>query len=394
MYRINKPGGCGKITDIHFGTDGTTIESLDVKYIVGVGAEKELDPALVFPYRGLDRGGRKRRGRDFFGEVLINQSPPKSRKAAPKVASNKENNVNMKVRDQTGKHSDSAKDPKRSKKKINLKQLKQRVVAAQNNQPSSNDTSPPTAKKAKAVKEVTPIPSYILAGEDVDVSPLMTGGSKDKSSPPSSLGNQSDSVVSRNNDTEYNMLSDVDTTAAKAQHKHLSKSLFRGSRDDLVTPDKRSAHGSYHQRTCNSYSANKMSGFPTVSSAHKHSDMAMTPSPTMDVAPPSSSGSLAPGLDLLLLAKNRLQNSDDSKLPAKKRFLARKLGIHTPTLRLPPQQKTTSPLREDNYKNLQQVYEGERKKALQFMEEVCGARDEDILHGDSPKASPLANNEL
>jgi hypothetical protein len=385
--RINKPGGCGKITDIHFGSDGTTIESLDVKYIVGVGAEKELDPALVFPYRGLDRGGRNRRGRDFFGEVLINGSSPRPRKTASKIVNNKENDSNIKIRDQGDPK--LSKDSKKLKKTIQLKKLKERAAA--HHQPSSNDTSPPTAKKTKVAKEVTPIPTYILAGEDIDVSPLMASASKDK--PSSSMVNQSDSVVSRANDDGF-MPSTADTVAAITQHKNLSKSLFQGTGDDLVTPDKKSTYGSFCQKNTNSYSVTKTTGLPGAPSATHYPEMATTPSPTLDLVQQRSGGSLAPGLDLLLLAKNRLQNSDDSKLPAKKRFLARKLGIHTPTLTVLPQHANNSPLREENYKALQQVYEGERKKALQFMEEVCGARDEDILPGNSPKTSPLSNEAL
>jgi hypothetical protein len=46
--------------------DGDYIEGLDVKYILGGGGERNLDPAIVSPLETLERGGRKRRGRDFL----------------------------------------------------------------------------------------------------------------------------------------------------------------------------------------------------------------------------------------------------------------------------------------------------------------------------------------
>ena len=46
--RINKPGGCAKITKINY--NGNIIDSLDVKYTVGGGSEKQLDPSIVSMY--------------------------------------------------------------------------------------------------------------------------------------------------------------------------------------------------------------------------------------------------------------------------------------------------------------------------------------------------------
>jgi hypothetical protein len=41
---------------------------LDVKYLVGGGFERNVDPCIVSPFETLERGGRKRRGRDFLFE--------------------------------------------------------------------------------------------------------------------------------------------------------------------------------------------------------------------------------------------------------------------------------------------------------------------------------------
>lgn len=66
FIRINKPGGCAKITKVHYAADGLHVESVDVKYVLGGGFEKEIDPAIVSPFHTLQRDGRKRRGRDFL----------------------------------------------------------------------------------------------------------------------------------------------------------------------------------------------------------------------------------------------------------------------------------------------------------------------------------------
>jgi len=63
---INKPGGCARIMKVHRTSDGTTIAGLDVKYLLGGGTERKINPALVFPIETLERGRRKRRSRDFL----------------------------------------------------------------------------------------------------------------------------------------------------------------------------------------------------------------------------------------------------------------------------------------------------------------------------------------
>jgi len=63
---INKPGGCAKIIKVHMTSDGNYIEGLDVKYLLGGGNEIKIDPAIVSPIETLERGGRKRRSRDFL----------------------------------------------------------------------------------------------------------------------------------------------------------------------------------------------------------------------------------------------------------------------------------------------------------------------------------------
>ena len=63
--RINRPGGTGRITNIHYsGQDGSnsspTVIGLDVKYTIYSGQDQHLDPELVKPHEELESRGRRR----------------------------------------------------------------------------------------------------------------------------------------------------------------------------------------------------------------------------------------------------------------------------------------------------------------------------------------------
>eukprot|EP00980_Cylindrotheca_fusiformis_P017857 scaffold5653_cov147-Cylindrotheca_fusiformis.AAC.19 len=127
---INKPGGCAKITKVHY-ENGSTVEGLDVKYVVGGGFEKNIDPAIVSPFETLQRGGRKRRGRQFLLNPVV-EDKKKTKKATTKT----------------------------------------KPLSPQPTSPSTPTTPPePDSKQQKATK-VTPIPSYVSTSGILDVSPL------------------------------------------------------------------------------------------------------------------------------------------------------------------------------------------------------------------------------
>ena len=143
FFSINKPGGCAKITKIHYAAaDGSNIEALDVKYILG-GSEKNIDPAIVSPYETLERGGRKRRGREF----LLDQ--------VPDGISNPKGSGGVKEQERQ-KSVEQDEPPKPS--------------------PQSSPTTPTTPeqnnKKKQKATRVTPIPSIIIADRIMEVSPL------------------------------------------------------------------------------------------------------------------------------------------------------------------------------------------------------------------------------
>jgi hypothetical protein len=153
LYSINKPGGCAKVTMVHYTVDGLTVESIDVKYVLGGGFEKEIAPAIVSPFETLDRGGRKRRGREFLMDRADNVVK-KVKQAIRKNASTVSHNKPTAQRSQANK----TKEPDQS------------------TTPSTPITPEhPPASKTKSVKTGTAslsVPSFVIAGRAVEVSPL------------------------------------------------------------------------------------------------------------------------------------------------------------------------------------------------------------------------------
>jgi len=149
---INKPGGCAKITKVHYAVNGSHIESLDVKYVLGGGFEKEIDPAIVSPFETLERGGRKRRGRDFF----MDRADDVVKKVKQAFKSNNKAGATKKAKTKgqpkkTNDHSTSPSTP----------------VTPEH--PSISKA--PSKKLSKTGKTLT-VPSYVIASGSVEVSPL------------------------------------------------------------------------------------------------------------------------------------------------------------------------------------------------------------------------------
>ena len=153
--RINKPGGCAIITKVHYTMGGLHVESIDVKYVLGGGFEKEIDPAIVSPYESLKREGRKRRGRDFL----------------------------MDRADDVLKKIKQAMSQKKTKKKAGGAGVAHRTPAQPDHSTSPSTPVTPehpsaAAKAAKAAKKplvtsTTTVPSFVIADStSVEVSPL------------------------------------------------------------------------------------------------------------------------------------------------------------------------------------------------------------------------------
>lgn len=168
--RINKPGGCAKITQVHFARNGVQVESIDVKYVLGGGFEREIDPAIVSPFEMLERGGRKRRGREF----LMEQADTVVKKVKQAMATTNQAGA-------TKKGSKQQPANKKKKKKTILNRMT--TPARQPDQSTSPSTpvtpehptasKPKTALKASSSKTETGVPAYVYThASSVETSPL------------------------------------------------------------------------------------------------------------------------------------------------------------------------------------------------------------------------------
>jgi hypothetical protein len=158
-HSINKPGGCAKVTKVHYTIDGLTVESIDVKYVLGGGNEKEIDPAIVSPFETLERGGRKRRGREFLmdkADKVVKKVKQAIRKNAPP------------------KNANNASSTTAGQRSL---QAKKTAEPDQSTTPSTPITPehPCAPSKAAAKSSKTgaaSVPSFVIADRAVEVSPL------------------------------------------------------------------------------------------------------------------------------------------------------------------------------------------------------------------------------
>jgi hypothetical protein len=107
--RINRPGGTGRITQIHYAmaedcvTGTPVVEALDVKYTVYAGHDHHLSPDLVQPHVELESRGRRQRGGQIVAAAAENENPnrttalsaasPKQLQPIPKRAKSRSNRV-------------------------------------------------------------------------------------------------------------------------------------------------------------------------------------------------------------------------------------------------------------------------------------------------------------
>eukprot|EP00934_Nitzschia_sp_Nitz4_P007737 Nitzschia sp. Nitz4//scaffold1_size375055//269907//271215//NITZ4_000306-RA/size375055-augustus-gene-0.723-mRNA-1//-1//CDS//3329541135//7727//frame0 len=160
---INKPGGCARITKVHYAPDGVSVQSLDVKYVLGGGFEKEVDPAIVSAFETLERQGRSRRGRDFLmkkaGKVVqkVQETIIPKPKAAEKQSSSKQ----------------ASSKPSGGTKRKGLLVVRPRSTKDSDTSPSTpvspdQPPKPPVSKR----RRLSSIPSVVIAAGEAQVSPL------------------------------------------------------------------------------------------------------------------------------------------------------------------------------------------------------------------------------
>jgi len=133
--------------------DGNYIEGLDVKYLLGGGCETKIDPAIVSPIETLERGGRKRRSREFLMKREEDVKAEEKRNQRNRKDSTKQNN---------GKKSEVA---------AAVEEVKENLSSPQ----SSATVSTPHKRRMleKIPTKVTPIPKMVTTKKKIDfVSPM------------------------------------------------------------------------------------------------------------------------------------------------------------------------------------------------------------------------------
>mmetsp|Transcript_419 Transcript_419/g.749 ORF Transcript_419/g.749 Transcript_419/m.749 type:complete len:390 (+) Transcript_419:176-1345(+) len=149
---INRPGGVGKITKLHYSNG--FIESLDVKYLVGSGSDTNLDLDFIEAYEPLESNGRARRGRDFY------TASPAKRGAS---------------REKQGKDKDR---PAKKAKKTSSKPVVSKQVEGDENTDPKKSASKAARKmdkgttKKKKEEKMKPPATYVVVNKKCSVSPL------------------------------------------------------------------------------------------------------------------------------------------------------------------------------------------------------------------------------
>lgn len=168
-FRINRPGGTGRITKIHYAASGggcssPVVEGLDVKYTVYSGHDLHLDPDLVMPHVELESRTRRRSSSVQPGvgvencQLDVNQRDTKSKK----VASTKKSVA-------VGTKKGSA-----SKKKISLT----RRVFSSRKKRAGLRIHPITSLKETEVSPASSIPREIIIERLVPLNTPNSGSSK------------------------------------------------------------------------------------------------------------------------------------------------------------------------------------------------------------------------
>jgi hypothetical protein len=78
-FSMNRPGGHGKISAIHLSHDGSQVQSLDIKYTITRGVDRNVPADWVDPHTELQRTGRARRPVEEFSKIQEFQAPPMKR---------------------------------------------------------------------------------------------------------------------------------------------------------------------------------------------------------------------------------------------------------------------------------------------------------------------------
>lgn len=233
VYRINRPGGCGKIVKVNVQDDQVR---LDVKYILG-GFDKELDPCLIEVPESL--GTRERKRRTILTVEATKDTTKRSKQTVARGSApiSKENAGNHIVTPAAVSAATKV-DPNSQKKK------NKNVKSKQGKNTKKAKSGAVEDKKERPID----IPSEITIQRPVFASPMTVKGAEEgrkymlpnnhsRRASPSSLFMQShlgdtDVSPSDNNLKEDDPLSDANSVAASSASEKSDKDVIKVKDDD------------------------------------------------------------------------------------------------------------------------------------------------------------------
>lgn len=167
---INKPGGHGKIVNIHYSSLGV-VDSLDVRYTLGKTIDTNLDTELVKAHIELSRGRRSRKGRAFLASEYVEKEDTKTAPQEEKENDNPAKNRKVPASTTAKLKSASTKPAQHSKKKRSKgckprdKAPSERMPKKKRSKSNGNTTSAKSMTTAAATNDRARdgVPEFVLA---------------------------------------------------------------------------------------------------------------------------------------------------------------------------------------------------------------------------------------
>mmetsp|Transcript_27411 Transcript_27411/g.57454 ORF Transcript_27411/g.57454 Transcript_27411/m.57454 type:complete len:492 (-) Transcript_27411:940-2415(-) len=394
---INKSGGCAKITKVHTSStdDGSNsyIEGLDVKYVVDGRCEKNLDPAIVSPYEHLERGGRKRRSRDFLmkrAEDAMAEQQKQNRNSLGRknACTNTNRNSNSTKKATSGSHN----APPAAAEAAG----KENRSSLQSSATCSTPEKPKPIKRPKRVTPIPKIPKMVITGKRIDdVSPLIEDISSSSlhttgTRRPHPYSSNKKKTVAVARGLIFDSIEKEKSRPAKATTTESKTIPTGGARASLLTSNLNNPR----LRVPVPHSTAKQQIGKITSSRPLPNSFAL-----MDKKPAASStlNLNRPRKNPPPLAAAKAKSSTTTKTAKKPRPRYKLAATTKPTAPASfsrvtsayDKKRRTSSLSETNKKPLLDVYRAEVQKARDFMDEMVGHRsDSDLAAGLAAASAP------
>ena len=393
--------------------DSKAVVGLDVKYLVGGGSERQIDPCLVSHFETLQRGGRQRRGREFLHQEqqLVGKAVLSRRSTNTNIHDNREK-IDTGTNESKAKHSAKATNNTKQKKKKGSKKLagdtrstresdeqeeenekvyrdagstEAAVEESQSEHQRSTSTAfssvntppkkrPRNSSSSKPTK-VTPIPSLVITDDSKEqsVSPMFPD------TDPSTTNRRRDERDDGDNYHNY-----TDPTAVRRGLFHKQK------KNDSVeaTTFERTTAQEQHKKTGKNLDTKPRAESATTSNVKTSSQFRPTATATLNIAsmPFSSSRSFGgPSMKDNFVSSGGIDRLSAARKKSVQSFARSRQTLERHSMmKNPPQQSAsassaavgtecTGPSSSNsNRKALKDVYEYELQKAREFMDQMVG----------------------